>query len=136
MLKRLRLAAALLAAILPAAVFAQQWPTHPVKILVGFAPGGGTDVVARLLAQKLQESFGQPFIVENRAGATGTIAADVVAKASPDGYTLLVTSDALSINDTLFTGLPFKSSDFVPVIQAIASPQVLVVHSKLPVISV
>ena len=130
MLKHLRFAAALLAAILPAAALAQPWPTHPVKILVGFAPGGGTDVVARLIAQKLQESFGQPFIVENRAGATGTIAADVVAKAAPDGYTLLmghVNSNAIAPN--LFKTLPYDAvADFQPISYVGYVPNILAVY--------
>ena len=130
MLKRLRFAAALLAAILPAAAFAQQWPTHPVKVIVGFAPGGGTDVVARLIAQKLQESFGQPFIVENRAGATGTIGADVVAKAAPDGYTLLmghVNSNAIAPN--LFKSLPYDAvADFQPITYVGYVPNILAVY--------
>ena len=130
MLKRLRFAAALLAAILPAAAFAQQWPTHPVKVIVGFAPGGGTDVVARLIAQKLQESFGQPFIVENRAGATGTIGADMVAKAAPDGYTLLmghVNSNAIAPN--LFKSLAYDPvADFQPITYVGYVPNILAVY--------
>ena len=132
MLKRLRFAAALLAAILPAAAFAQ-WPTHPVKIIVGFAPGGGTDVVARLIAQKLQESFGQPFIVENRAGATGTIAADLVAKATPDGYTLLmghVNSNAIAPN--LFKTPYDPVADFQPITYVGYVPNILAVYPAVP----
>ena len=132
MLKRLRFAAALLAAILPAAAFAQ-WPTHPVKIIVGFAPGGGTDVVARLIAQKLQESFGQPFIVENRAGATGTIAADLVAKATPDGYTLLmghVNSNAIAPN--LFKTSYDPVADFQPIAYVGYVPNILAVYPAVP----
>ena len=132
MLKRLRFAAALLAAILPAAAFAQ-WPTHPVKIIVGFAPGGGTDVVARLIAQKLQESFGQPFIVENRAGATGTIAADLVAKATPDGYTLLmghVNSNAIAPN--LFKTSYDPVADFQPITYVGYVPNILAVYPAVP----
>ena len=134
MLKRLRFAAALLSVILPAAVLAQQWPTHAVKVIVGFAPGGGTDVVARLLAQKLQESFGQPFIVENRAGATGTIGADVVAKAAADGYTILmghVNSNAIAPN--LFKSLPYDAlADFQAVTYVGYVPNVLVVNPAVP----
>ena len=132
MLKRLRFAVALLAAILPAAAFAQ-WPTHPVKIIVGFAPGGGTDVVARLIAQKLQESFGQPFIVENRAGATGTIAADLVAKATPDGYTLLmghVNSNAIAPN--LFKTPYDPVADFQPITYVGYVPNILAVYPAVP----
>ena len=134
MLKRLRFAAALLSVILPAAVLAQQWPTHAVKVIVGFAPGGGTDVVARLLAQKLQESFGQPFIVENRAGATGTIGADVVAKAAADGYTILmghVNSNAIAPN--LFKSLPYDAlADFQAVTYVGYVPNILAVNPAVP----
>ena len=98
-----RWAAALAASLLSFAAVAQPYPTKPIKILVGFAPGGGTDVVARLLAQKMQESMGQPVVVENRAGATGMIAAELLSKSAPDGYTLLmghVNSNAIA--PTLF----------------------------------
>jgi tripartite-type tricarboxylate transporter receptor subunit TctC len=134
MSKRLRFAAAILAAILPAVAFAQQWPSRPVKVLVGFAPGGGTDVVARLIAQKLQESFGQPFVVENRAGATGTIAADVMAKSPPDGYTILmghVNSNAIAPN--LFKNLAYDPiADFQPVTYVGYVPNVLAVNPGVP----
>src|SRR5260221_3760325 len=69
---------------------AQSWPAKPVRIMVGASPGGGTDIIARMLAEKYQAAFGQPFVVENRPGAANTIASDVTAKSAPDGYTLLV----------------------------------------------
>jgi tripartite-type tricarboxylate transporter receptor subunit TctC len=137
MLKRFRFAALALAAILPslAAAQPQPWPSHTVKMLVGFAPGGGTDVVARLIAQKLQESLGQPFVVENRPGATGTIAADVVAKSAPDGYTILmghVNSNAIAPN--LFKSLPYDAvADFQPVTYVGYVPNILAVNPNVPV---
>jgi tripartite-type tricarboxylate transporter receptor subunit TctC len=93
-----RLALLTLAALLPATAVAQAWPTRPVRIVVPFAPGGVTDIVARLLAVKYGESMGQPFSVDNRAGAGGNIGAELVAKAPADGSTLLFSSAALAVN--------------------------------------
>ena len=87
------IAASLLLSLLPGFAAAQAWPGKPVKIVVPFVAGGATDVVARLLAQKLTEAWGQSVVVENRAGAGGNIGADLVAKSPPDGYTWLMTSD-------------------------------------------
>ena len=118
--------------------FAQQYPTKPIRLLVGFAPGGGTDIVARVIGQKLSEWWGQQVIVENRAGATGTIAADFVSKAAPDGYTLLmghVNSNAIA--PTIFKKLPYDAiKDFASVTYVGYVPNVLTVHPSLPVKSV
>jgi len=120
------------------ATLAEAWPTKPVKMVVGFAPGGGTDVVARVLAQRLTEMWGQQVIVENRPGATGVIGADSVAKAAPDGYTLLmghVNSNAIAPN--FFRKLPFDPiKDFIPVIYVGYVPNVLVVHPSVQAKSV
>lgn len=113
---------------------AQNYPAKPIRLMVGFAPGGGTDIVARVLAQKLSESWGQQVVVENRAGATGTIAADFVAKSAPDGYTLLmghVNSNAIA--PTLFKKLPYDAvKDFASVTYVGYVPNVLTVHPSLP----
>ena len=121
-----------LLAALPAA--AQQYPAKPIRMVVGFAPGGGTDLVARIIGQKMSESWGQPVLVDNRAGATGTIGADVVAKAPPDGYTLLmghVNSHGIAPN--LFKKLPYDAErDFAMVAYVGYVPNVLVIHPSIP----
>jgi len=111
----------------------QTYPSRPVTVVVGFAPGGGTDTVARVMQKKLGENLGQTIVVENRAGAGGTIGAAVVAKAEPDGYTvLLATIAALAINPHLNSTLPYKPLvDFAPVSMATVSGNVLVVNSSV-----
>jgi tripartite-type tricarboxylate transporter receptor subunit TctC len=112
---------------------APAYPAKPVRILVGFAPGGGIDVVARLLAQRLTESVGQSFIVENRPGAAGAIATDLVAKAPPDGYTVLVASVTHAINATLYSKLPYDSvRDFAPISAVAQQANGISVHPSLP----
>ncbi len=112
---------------------AQTYPSRPVTVVVGFAPGGGTDTVARVMQRKLGEYLGQTIVVENRAGAGGTIAADVVSKATPDGYTiLLATIAALAINPHLNSKLPYKPLvDFAPISMATVSGNVLVVNPSV-----
>ena len=131
---RLGAIVSLLAVALAAPALAQQYPSKPVRIIVGFAPGGGTDVVARVIGQKVSEYWGQGVVVENRAGATGTIGADVVAKSPPDGYTLLmghVNSHAIAPN--LFKKLPYDAlRDFAAVSYVGYVPNVLVVHPSVP----
>ena len=135
MLKRLACAALLSFATM---ANAQTYPTKPVRLIVGFPPGGGTDVVARVIAQKLTEWWGQAVTVENRAGATGTIGADAVAKAAPDGYTLLmghVNSHGIAPN--LFPKMPYDAlKDFVAVAYVGYVPNVLAVHPSVPAKSV
>lgn len=109
------------------------YPAKPVRILIGFAPGGGTDVVGRIAAQKFTESFGKSFVVENRPGASGNIAANLVAKATPDGYTLLVTADVHTVNASLFSNLPFDPiKDFAAVGTLASGPQMIAVHPSMP----
>ena len=121
-----------------AGVWAQGYPAKPVRLIVPFAPAGSTDVTARIVAQKLTEGWKQQVIVENRAGAGGNIGADAVAKASPDGYTLLLaTTGVMSINHRLYRNLSFDAlRDFAPVTQIGALPLILIVHPSLPARSV
>ena len=116
-----------------ASVSAQTYPTRPVTLVVGFAPGGGTDTVARVMQRRLAEYLGQSIVVENRAGAGGTIAAAVVAKAEPDGYTiLLATIAALAVAPHLNSKLPYRPlTDFAPLSLATVSGNVLVVHPSV-----
>ena len=113
---------------------AQGYPSRPITLVVGFAPGGGTDTVARVMQKKLGEYLGQTIVVENRAGAGGIIAADLVSKAAPDGYTiLLATIAALAVAPHLNSKLPYNPlRDFAPISMATVSGNVLVVHPSLP----
>jgi len=124
-----RFAATLVALAFPALVAAQAWPSKPVKIVVPFAAGGATDVVARLLAQKLSESWGQTVVVENRAGAGGNIGADVVAKSPADGYTLLMTSGSIvTANPYMYKSLTYDPAhDLVAITNVATGPQVIAV---------
>jgi tripartite-type tricarboxylate transporter receptor subunit TctC len=138
MIKPISIASVLLACALPVAATAQnEYPTKPVRIILGQSPGGATDVVARLLGQQLGRQFGQNVLVENRTGAAGSIAASYVANSTPDGYTLLVVSSSYAINPSLYTNLPFDPvKDFAPVSLIAEAPFLLVVHPSLPVHSV
>jgi tripartite-type tricarboxylate transporter receptor subunit TctC len=110
------------------------WPAKPIKIMVGYAPGGSTDVTARIIAQALSERLGQPVIIENRPGAAGNIAADATAKADPDGYTLtLATSSTMAANPGLYKSLPFDTqADFAPITLTAFIPNLMVVHPSVP----
>ncbi len=114
---------------------AQNYPTRAVRLIVPFAAGGGTDLVGRTIAQKLTESMGQTFVVENRGGAGGVIGAEMVAKATPDGYTLVLGSPgSLTINPNMNPKMPYDTlRDFAPVSLATISPFILTVHPVLPV---
>ena len=122
----------------PALVCAQTYPTKPVRVVVPFSPGGSTDVTARILAQKLSEAWRQQVIVDNRAGAGGNIGAEAVARAAPDGYTLLLaTTGVMSSNHRLYRSLPYDAlRDFAPVTQIGALPLILIVHPSVPAKSV
>ncbi|MDJ0388559.1 tripartite tricarboxylate transporter substrate binding protein [Roseomonas sp. E05] len=108
------------------------WPKRPVRVIVPWPPGGTADVVARLLFTSVAEATGQPFVIENRAGATGTIGAAVAAQAAPDGYAVLYGSTGLSVEAALFTNLSYSAQrDFVPVFRSITVPQLLLVNPKV-----
>ena len=117
---------------------AQTYPTKPLRFIVPFAPGGGTDITGRLIAQKLSEAFGKPVVVDNRGGAGGVIGADLVAKAVPDGYTLLLGSPGpLTINPNLQAKMPYDTlRDFAPVSLTTISPFMLTVHPGVNALSV
>jgi tripartite-type tricarboxylate transporter receptor subunit TctC len=121
-----------------ACVHAQGYPTRPVKMVVGFPPGGGTDVVARIIAPGLGEHLGQPVVIENRPGATGTVAAAMVAKSPPDGYTIMMGHVSVNaIAPSLFPNLQYDViKDFAPVTLAASVPHFVVVHPSLPVHSI
>ena len=128
--RSLLLAAAAAAASTPAV--AQAWPSKPVKIVVPFGPGGPADIYARILAQELGDALKQQFVVENKAGAGGTIGADIVAKAAPDGYTLLMMSNTLTTNETLLSKKPYAlMRDLAAVAPVNSSDLVMVVSPSL-----
>ena len=128
------LAAAVAAGSFTATSVAQTYPAKQVRMIVPFAPGGGTDIQARLLSKKFQESTGQTFIVDNRPTANGMLGAELAAKAPPDGYTILFMSAALAVNTTLIRKLPFDPAKDLEGVSLVSSvPLVLVVHPSLPV---
>ena len=122
----------------PAPGGAQSYPTKTVRVIVGFAPGGSTDVTARIVAQKMSEAWRQQVIVDNRPGAGGNIGAELVAKAPPDGYTLLLaTTGVMAINQKLYRSMPYDAvRDFAPITQIGSLPLILIVHPSLPARSV
>ena len=116
---------------------AQLYPAKPVRMLVPFPPGGGTDYIARLLGRDLSEIWGQTVLIENRPGASMMIASEIVAKAPPDGYTIIMSSSNHTINPSLYSKIPYDTvKDFAAVTQVATSPFVLVTHPSLPVKSV
>ena len=140
-LVRPALAAAIIVAALsltPIAASAQTYPAHPIRLIVGFPPGGINDLVARIVGQSVSDGLGQPIVIENRPGAGGTIGANTVAKANPDGYTLLVGSVSnLAMAPSQYKDLPYDPiKDFAPVALLAASPNILVVPNDFPIHSV
>lgn len=131
------LAVAIAAGVAVSGAEAQNYPTKPVRIVVPTAPGGGTDLIGRLLAQNLSTMLGQPFFVENRGGAGTTIGTAVVAKAPPDGQTLLLTHFSLAFNASYYSNLPYDTlKDLAPITLVAEQPFVFVVHPSLPVKSI
>lgn len=128
----------LISVALSAPAFAAEYPTKPVRFVVGFAPGGGTDTTARAMANRLTELLKQQVVVDNRPGAAGNIAAEIVSNAQPDGYTVLMgTIAALAINPSLYKKLPFDPvKDLAPVTLAVDSTNILVLHPTVPAKSV
>src|SRR5258708_10076956 len=113
---------------------AQTFPAKPIRVVIPFVAGGSSDIVGRAIASKCQEFLGQPGIVENKPGANGSIAAEFVAKADPDGYTILVGSiGVFSINPALFKDLRYQPRDFAPITLAVTTPNILITKPELPV---
>jgi tripartite-type tricarboxylate transporter receptor subunit TctC len=124
--------------IATASAFAQEdpskYPTRPIHIVVGFAAGGGNDIIARIFGQKLSEDLGQPVIIENRPGAGAIVAMEHVAKSAPDGYTLLVSASGIAINPALYAKLPYDAiRDFVAVSELATFPLILIVNASSPI---
>src|SRR5450631_3307469 len=118
-------------------VLAQGYPNRAIRLVVPSSPGGGTDITGRIVAQKLSEQLGQQVVVDNRAGAGTIIGNDVVAKAAPDGYTLLMGLSTLAINPSMYAKLPYDAlRDFAPVSLAVLSPNILTIHPSVPATSV
>lgn len=138
MIKAALAACGVLTCLSPIASSAQpHYPSKPIRFVVGQAPGGATDVIARLVSPKLGEQLGQQVIVENRTGAAGSIGAAFIAKSAPDGYNLLVASSSYAINPSLYTDMPFDPArDLLPVTLIAEAPFLLVVHPSMPVHSV
>jgi tripartite-type tricarboxylate transporter receptor subunit TctC len=114
-----------------------KYPTRPIHIIVGFAAGGGNDIIARIFGQKLSESLGQPVIVENKPGGGAIVATEFVAKSAPDGYTLLMSASGLSINPAVYAKLPYDAvNDFVPVSELGSFPLIMIVAAASPIKSV
>src|SRR5262245_23950114 len=134
MRKNLICALALAAAwAVASAAHAQEWPGKPVRIVVPFAPAGPVDIIARILGAKLNEALGQQFVIENRTGAGGNIGAAMVAKAAPDGYTMLATSSAIVVNVSLYSDPGYNAeTDFVAVAIAASQPNMIFVNSSVP----
>ena len=117
---------------LAGAALAQPYPSKPVRIIVPFAPGGPTDIVARLLGQKLSESLGQQMVIESRAGAGGNVGTAAVAKSPPDGYSVLITSSAFAVNVSLSPNAGYDPGDFAPVANLAKQANMIYAHPDLP----
>ena len=115
----------------------QPYPSHPVRFIVPFPPAGGTDIVGRVIGQKLNEKLGQPFIIDNRGGAAGTLGAAIAAKAPADGYTIMLATASFAISANFYAQLPYDSlRDFAAVSRIASGPLLFVVHPSVPVRSI
>ena len=133
----IRLAVGFFLALMTSMLWAQSWPTKPVRMIIAFPPGGPTDLVTRVLAQKLSEQLGQQVIVDNKPGAGGNIAAELAARAAPDGYTIFYNTSAIVIGPALYGKVNYDTlKDFAPVLLTASVPMVLVVNPQLPARSV
>ena len=134
MIRKLHILAVVLIAFVANAAFAQTYPAKPIRLIAASSPGGGSDTLARFLAAKLTETLGQQVIVENRAGASGIIGAEILARSAPDGYTLLLSQASLAINPSMHAKMPYDAlRDFAPICEMVGSGSVLVVHPSVPV---
>jgi tripartite-type tricarboxylate transporter receptor subunit TctC len=125
------------ALMLAQAATAQNYPTRAIRLVVHSSPGGSSDILGRLIAQRLTEALGQQVVVENRAGASGIIGVDVVVKSPPDGYTLLISQTSLAINPSMFPKIPYNAlRDLAPITQIVDGPNVMTVHPSVPAKSV
>src|SRR5438067_9309630 len=130
---RPRLAVAFIAAVAALPSHAQQYPVRPVRVLVGYAAGSSTDIVGRVMADRLGAHWKQSVIVENRGGAAGNLAADAAAKSAPDGYTLLFAQNGLAISAAALANLPYKpETDLLPLAPVAATPHILIVAPEFP----
>jgi len=131
--KSLRLATACaLGLALTGGVFAQAYPTKPIRFVLPFPPGGGTDILGRILAQKLSESIGQPVVPENRPGAGGNVGTEYASRQAPDGYTIVICSPSISISPSLYSKLNYKQSDLTAITRVASIPNAFVVHPVVP----
>ena len=123
--------------LLASAAPAQNYPSRTIRLIAHSSPGGTSDILGRLMAQKLTEALGQQVVVENRAGASGIIGVEAAARSAPDGYTLLITQTSIAINPSMFAKLPYNAiRDFAPITQLVAAPNLLMVHPSVPATSV
>ena len=129
-----RIAALLSFSLVAGAAFGQAYPAKPIRIVVPFAPGGTSDILARAIGPKMTEAWGQPVVVENRTGANGAVGAEFVVRSAPDGYTMLLSDvGAIAINPSVYPNMPFDPvKDFTPIIMISYSPHVLAVHPSVP----
>lgn len=128
-----RSAAAIMFAVFGSAAFAQSYPTKPVRVIVTFPPGAGSDISTRLVTAKLSETFGRPFVIDNRAGAAGNIGVELAAHAAPDGYTLLSVTASAAISQSAYAKVPFDlGRDFAPIALIASAPFILALHPAVP----